>query len=61
MHQPSQPIRHARFSSHAVEFTMKTQEPANWADFLDVLLTVATGVFPGPVLEKLIDRMEGRA
>jgi hypothetical protein len=44
-----------------VEFTMQHREPAGWADLLDVLLTAANGVFPGPALERLIDRMEGRA
>lgn len=28
------------------------------ADFLDLLLSAANGVFPGPVLEALIARME---
>jgi hypothetical protein len=42
-----------------VEFTMTRQSPAPWADFLDILLTAANNVFPGPVLERLIDRMEG--
>ena len=35
-----------------------TDETAPWADVLDWLLAAANDVFPGPVLEKLIDRME---
>jgi hypothetical protein len=44
-----------------VEFTMTRHTAAPWADFLDILLTAASDVFPGPVLERLIDRLEGRA
>jgi hypothetical protein len=44
-----------------VELTMHEREPAGWADFLDVLLAAAHGVFPGPALERLIDRLEEQA
>jgi hypothetical protein len=40
---------------------MTSQTPAPWAELLDILLTAAHDVFPGPVLERLIDRLEGRA
>jgi hypothetical protein len=40
---------------------MTKTETAPWADLLEVLMTAATGVFPGPVLERLIARMEGQA
>ncbi len=39
---------------------MTRQTTAYWADFPDILLTAANDVFPGPVLERLIDRMESR-
>ena len=39
---------------------MTNQEPASWADLLDLLLTAAHGLFPGPALEQLISRMEER-
>jgi hypothetical protein len=39
---------------------MTNNDTAPWADVLDWLLTAANDVFPGPVLEKLIDRMESR-
>lgn len=38
---------------------MPMQEAAQRADFLDLLLTAANGIFPVPVLEALIARMEG--
>lgn len=37
---------------------MTNHETAPWADLLDLLLSAANDVFPGPVLERLIDRME---
>ena len=37
-----------------------TDETALWADVLDWLLAAANDVFPGPVLERLIGRMEER-
>jgi hypothetical protein len=40
---------------------MMTNERAPWAEVLDLLLAAAQGVFPGPVLEGLIGRLEGRA
>jgi hypothetical protein len=40
---------------------MTRHTAAPWADLLDILLTAASDVFPGPVLERLIDRMEWRA
>jgi hypothetical protein len=39
---------------------MTDQTPAPWADLLDILLTAANDLFPGPILERLIDRMEAR-
>jgi hypothetical protein len=44
-----------------VEFTMKNHEPLRRADLLETLLSAANGLFPGQALERLIDRMEGRA
>jgi hypothetical protein len=41
-----------------VEFTMPERDTARGADFLDLLLTAASGLFPGPVLEALIARLE---
>jgi hypothetical protein len=41
-----------------VEFTMPEHETAREADFLDLILTAARGLFPGPVLEALIERLE---
>ena len=38
---------------------MTNYQAAPWADLLDLLLAAANDVFPGPVLERLIDRMEG--
>jgi hypothetical protein len=46
-------------SLNPVEFTMPEREAAPRADFLDLLLSAMSGVFPGPVLEALIARMEG--
>jgi hypothetical protein len=40
---------------------MTKTETAPWADLLEVLMTAATGVFPGPVLERLMARLEERA
>ena len=37
---------------------MTNNATAPWADLLDLLLTAANDVFPGPILERLIDRME---
>jgi hypothetical protein len=45
-------------SFNQVEFTMSRPQTAPRADFLDLLLSAANGVFPGPVLEALIARME---
>jgi hypothetical protein len=50
-------------SFNLVEFTMPRPDltlpgPAPRADFLDLLLSAANGMFPGPVLEALIARME---
>jgi hypothetical protein len=41
-----------------MEFTMPEHETAREADFLDMILTAARGLFPGPVLEALIGRLE---
>jgi hypothetical protein len=43
-----------------VEVIMRKSEPARPVEVLDLLLAAAHGIFPGPVLEKLIDRMERR-
>jgi hypothetical protein len=40
---------------------MTNDERAPWADLLDLLTAAAKGVFPGPALEELIARMEGRS
>lgn len=40
---------------------MKNHEPAPWVDLLDLFLTAAHGVFPGTILERLIERMEAQA
>ncbi len=37
---------------------MPKHEAAPRADFLDLLLSAAQGVFPGPVLEAMIARLE---
>jgi hypothetical protein len=42
----------------SVEFTMPEREPARRADFLDLLSQAMHGVFPGPMLEALIARLE---
>jgi hypothetical protein len=46
-----------------VEFTMPRPvltmpDPAPRGDFLDLLLSAANGMFPAPVLEALIARLE---
>lgn len=38
---------------------MPERDAAGPADFLDLLLGAVAGVFPAPVLEALIARMEG--
>jgi hypothetical protein len=43
-----------------VEFAMRHQTPAQWADLFDILLKAANDVFPGQLLERLIDRMEAQ-
>ena len=40
---------------------MTNSEAAPWADLLDLLLTAANGVFPVPILEQMIARMEERS
>jgi hypothetical protein len=45
-------------SFNEVEFTMPRSDMSRRADFLDLILTAAKGVFPGPALEALIARME---
>jgi hypothetical protein len=60
LYKPSQPLWRARCPSSAVEFTMSRQTPAQWADLLDILRAAANEVFPGPILERLLDRMEAR-
>jgi hypothetical protein len=45
-------------SFNQVEFTMPQRDTARSADFLDLFLTAATGVFPVQVLEALIARLE---
>jgi hypothetical protein len=45
-------------SFNEVEFTMPRPDPARRADFLEMILAAANGVFPVPVLEALIARME---
>jgi hypothetical protein len=37
---------------------MPERDPAPAADFLDLLLSAVSGVFPGAVLEALIARLE---
>jgi hypothetical protein len=39
---------------------MTTNKPEPWDDLFDLILTAAKGVFPGPVLEELIARIEAR-
>jgi hypothetical protein len=39
---------------------MTPQTPAQWADLLEILRAAANEVFPGPILERLMDRMEAR-
>jgi hypothetical protein len=58
---PSQPLRHARSVLNSLEFIMKNHEPSRWVDLLELFLAAANGVFPGPALERLIDRVEGLA
>jgi hypothetical protein len=41
-----------------MEFTMPDREAAREADFMDLILTATKGLFPGPVLEALIARLE---
>jgi hypothetical protein len=46
-----------------VEFAMTRSDAALKADtalLLEILRAAAVGVFPGPILERLIDRSEGR-
>jgi hypothetical protein len=45
-------------SFEQVEFTMPLPGPAPRADFLDLLLSAANGMFPGPMLEAMIARLE---
>jgi hypothetical protein len=45
-------------SFEQVEFTMPRPDPAPRADLFDLLLNAANGMFPGPVLEALIARLE---
>jgi hypothetical protein len=57
---PSQPaIGHARCPSDQVEFTMPERDAVPGAEVLELLLGAVAGVFPGPVLEALIARLEG--
>ena len=37
---------------------MPERDAARGADFLELFLTAASGLFPGPVLEALIARLE---
>ena len=37
---------------------MRRPEPARAAEIMEMLLTAVNGVFPGPVLEALIARLE---
>ena len=37
---------------------MTKRDPASRAEILDLLLTAAQGIFPGPALEALIARLE---
>jgi len=41
-----------------VEFTMPRPDPAARAEFLDLFKAAAQGVFPGPMLEAMIARLE---
>jgi hypothetical protein len=43
-----------------VEFTMTNRDVAPWAEFIDLFLTAANGVFPGPVLEAVLARIEAQ-
>jgi hypothetical protein len=42
------------------EFIMSQRDPAREAGFLDLLSQAVTGLFPLPVLEALIARLEDR-
>jgi hypothetical protein len=39
---------------------MTNNDTAPWSDLLELLLTAANGVFPGPILERMMTRMEER-
>ena len=56
---PASPDRARPVSFDEVEFTMPDRDTAPRADFLDLLMTAVSGVFPGQVLEALIARLEG--
>ena len=62
MHQPSQPRLRARQELlNPVEFTMTQRDAApcaHSADFLDLLFSATSGVFPGPVLKTPIAWLE---
>jgi hypothetical protein len=45
-------------SFNQVEFTMPRSDAAPRADFLDLMLSAASGMFPGQILEALIARLE---
>ena len=55
---PASPVRARPVSFKQVEFTMPDRDAAPRADFLDLLLSAMSGVFPGQVLEALIARLE---
>jgi hypothetical protein len=42
-----------------MRLTMPERDAAPAADFLDLLFSAVSGVFPGAVLEALIARLEG--
>jgi hypothetical protein len=60
-HEPSQPFGAPGVAQAWWSSPMTKTETASWADLLEVLMTASTGVFPGPVLERLIARMEEQA
>jgi hypothetical protein len=41
-----------------VEFTMRDREAARGAEYWDLIQLATKGLFPGPVLEALIARLE---
>lgn len=45
-------------SCHQMRLTMSRRDAVAATDLLDLLLHAMSGVFPGPVIEALIARME---